>query len=186
MDIVGNEVRLSSGRRFMVERGTITEITERLLAIDSGVTPAHPATDLSEAERSEIAGYMMERWRKFGGLPALSTELEPRSEHVALARAMELAVRGRPPQKTAHAMRAKVIAMNEALTVQRCAGIADEMAQQERLKGAGTMLRKEKGEATDADVARYVARHNMALEVAAALRAGSAPPLPAAKKGGAK
>lgn len=63
---------------------------------------------------------------------------------------------------------------------ERCAAIADVIAEQERFKGAGTMLRQKRGDktATEELITLYANRYNLAKDIAAAIRNGKVPELP--------
>lgn len=65
-----------------------------------------------------------------------------------------------------------ILTVIESGITERAALIAGFHAEQERLKGAGTMLRRDKGEATDADVKLYTWRYNLARDIERDIRAG--------------
>lgn len=95
--------------------------------------------------------------------------IKVRDDHLAISREIEEAVRKRPPGQTAHAARARKLAQYERWIIDNCAAIAAFVMEQERMKGAGTMLRQKKGEATEHDVQLYIWRFNVAKEIKEAI-----------------
>ncbi len=65
-----------------------------------------------------------------------------------------------------------ILTVIESGITERGALIAGFHAEQERLKGAGTMLRQQKGEATEADVKVFTNRYNLARDIERDIRAG--------------
>lgn len=93
-----------------------------------------------------------------------------RPDHLTLAKMIEDTVRNRRKGTTPHAMRAQALAIFEDQIIEQCIAIVDLQAHQTRLYGCGVMLKKNKGEATDADVDRWAARYNALQEVSKMIR----------------
>jgi hypothetical protein len=94
-------------------------------------------------------------------------------DHIERAKVIQAAVRNRPPGRTAQQIMAEQLAKFEAEIIERCAALADVVAQAERLKGAGTIALNDKGGPAapgQHQVDLYVWRFNLAEDLATVMR----------------
>jgi hypothetical protein len=97
-----------------------------------------------------------------------------RPDHLEFAKTIQAGIRNRPKGQTAMAAMAFWLQVFEGATFEKAAQAVDLLAEQERLKGAGMMLRQRRGgddAPTEADVNLYVTRYNFARTIAAGIRA---------------
>lgn len=92
--------------------------------------------------------------------------------NVELARTIVQTVRANANDAGAEIAVYALLTAIESAVIERSALIAGFHAEQERLKGAGTMLRRNKGEANDADVKLFQWRYNLARDIERDIRAG--------------
>lgn len=99
-----------------------------------------------------------------------------KQEHIQFAALIELQVRKRALGVTPEMARALAVANFEEVIVKRCADIAERMYKCEQMKGIGSQIRAQRGEAEAAEFVKLFAwTSNLAKRIEEAILAGELP-----------